>query len=254
MAEDILVVSDIRKNYGGIEVLRGVNLSVGKGEILGLIGANGAGKSTLIDIITGITTASAGEIRLDGQPITAIPADRRAIRGLARTFQHPQVAKELSLRENILAARAAQELRTTGQALTRFFTGFFATADDAGPETDTLCCQLGLTAPDRLASDVTFGELRLTEFARAMCQAPKVIVLDEPFSGVGDAGIEGIIRALRVLREAGTAILLVDHNIDLITPLVDRMVLLAQGEILIEGDVQSCLASDLFRRTYIGMV
>ncbi len=85
-------------------------------------------------------------------------------------------------------------------------------------------------------------------------QEPKVIVLDEPFSGVGDAGIDGIISAMKKLREMGCAILLVDHNIDLITPLVDRMVLLAQGEILVEGDVETCLSSELFRSTYIGVV
>lgn len=251
---ELLSVQDLRKSYGGVAVLHGVNLTVRQGEILGLIGANGAGKSTLIDIITGLTPASAGEITLAGQSITRVPADGRAIRGLARTFQHPQVAKDLTLRENILAASAATELNTTGRALSRFFAGFFVSADEACADIDRLCQSLGLRDPDRLASEVTFGELRLTEFARAMRQSPKVIVLDEPFSGVGDAGIEGILAALKLLRAAGCAILLVDHNIDLITPLVDRMVLLAQGEILVEGDVQSCLASDLFRRTYIGVV
>lgn len=254
MADQMLTVADIRKNYGGVGVLHGVNLSVRRGEILGLIGANGAGKSTLIDIITGITPASSGDILLGGQSIVATPADGRAIRGLARTFQHPQLAKELTLRENILAASAARELNTTARALGQMVKGFFTTAASGGREVEELCARLGLRGIDRLASEVTFGELRLTEFARAMRQSPKVIVLDEPFSGVGDAGIDGIIGALKLLRDAGCAILLVDHNIDLITPLVDRMVLLAQGEILVEGDVQSCLTSDLFRRTYIGVV
>ena len=251
---EMLTCHDIHKSYGGVLVLRGVTLDVRAGEILGLIGANGAGKSTLIDIISGLTPATSGEIRIAGEPILKSSAASRAQVGLARTFQHPQIAGELTLRQNILAACAAERLSSPGRALSTFLSGFVNVFTERDDEADEICDRLGLRYPDRLASEVTFGELRLVEFARALIQKPRVVVLDEPFSGVGDEGISGILDALRTLRATGCAVLLVDHNIDLITTLVDRMVLLAQGEILVEGSVESCLASELFRSTYIGVV
>lgn len=251
---DLLVCNDIHKSYGGVSVLRGVKLEVRAGEILGLIGANGAGKSTLIDIISGLTPATSGEIRIAGTSMLQSNAASRAQSGMARTFQHPQIAGELTLRQNILAACAAEQLASTGSALKSFLSGFINVFTDRDDEVDDICASLGLANPDRFASEVTFGELRLVEFARALIRKPRVVVLDEPFSGVGDQGISGILDALRTLRATGCAILLVDHNIDLITPLVDRMVLLAQGEILVEGDVDTCLSSELFRSTYIGVV
>lgn len=251
---ELLACRDVRKSYGGVSVLRGVNLGVHGGEILGLIGANGAGKSTLIDIISGLTPSTSGQVLIADEPVMQSSAASRARKGLARTFQRPQVAGELTLRENILAACAASRLASVGGSFSAFVSGFFNVFLDRDEEVDEICRLLGLHDPDRLAAEVTFGELRLVEFARALMQKPRVIVLDEPFSGVGDKGIAGIVEALKALRKTGCAILLVDHNMDLITPLVDRMVLLAQGEILVEGDVETCLASELFRSTYIGVV
>lgn len=250
---ELLSVRDIHKAYGGVKVLRGVTLGVRGGEIFGLTGANGAGKSTLIDVITGQTSYTSGEIFIGNVPVSHGGAALRAQLGLARTFQRPQVASELTLLENIRVARAATQLSTHGKILSAFIKGFLGPAEDDEVEIRRICHQIALPDPNRLAAEVTFGELRLLEFARALMLKPKVIVLDEPFSGVGDAGIHGIIEALKALRAAGCAILLVDHNIDLLTPLVDRMALLAQGEILVEGDVDTCLHSPVFRSTYIGV-
>ncbi|MFT0891461.1 ABC transporter ATP-binding protein [Pseudochelatococcus sp. G4_1912] len=250
---ELLSCRDIHKSYGGVKVLRGVTLGVNRGEIFGLTGANGAGKSTLIDVITGQTAYTSGEIFIGDVPVSRGGAALRAQLGLARTFQRPQVAAELTLLENIRVARAAAGLSSHNKILSAFIKGFFGGGEEDEAEIRNVCRQLSLREPDRLAAEVTFGELRLLEFARALMLKPKVIVLDEPFSGVGDAGINGIIEALRALRDAGCAVLLVDHNIDLLTPLVDRMALLAQGEILVEGSVETCLHSPVFRSTYIGV-
>lgn len=252
--DKLLACHDVHKAYGGVTVLRGVSLNVYGGEILGLVGANGAGKSTLIDIISGQTPASSGEVMIGEEPLLQSTIVARARRSLARTFQKPQVANEMTLRENILAACSASELGGMWRTFTSFATGFFRVFDDRNSEVDEICERISLADPDRLASEATFGELRLVEFARALMMKPRVVVLDEPFSGVGDAGISGIIDALKTLRDAGSAILLVDHNIDLMTPLVDRMVLLAEGKILVEGEVDTCLDDPLFRSTYIGVV
>lgn len=252
-ANEVLSCRDIHKSYGGLKVLRGVTLAVRRGEILGLTGANGAGKSTLIDVISGQTAYTSGEIFIGGVPVSREGTALRAQLGLARSFQRPQVALELTLLDNIRVARAAAGLSSPYSILSAFVRGFIGPGDDDCAEIVRVCEQLSLRGLDRLASEVTFGELRLLEFARALLLRPKIIVLDEPFSGVGDAGINGIIDALRALRASGCAILLVDHNIDLLTPLVDRMALLAQGEIVVEGGVDACLESPVFRSTYIGV-
>jgi branched-chain amino acid transport system ATP-binding protein len=119
---------------------------------------------------------------------------------------------------------------------------------------DATCDSLALTGLDRRANEVTFGELRLIEVARALVQRPTLVMLDEPFSGVGDSGIKAITDALRTACRQGCAVLVVDHNVDLLVELVDRLALLAEGRILVEGRVNECLRNDVFRETYIGAV
>lgn len=244
---------DIRKSYGGLHVLHGVGFEVAPGEILGLCGANGAGKTTLMDIIGGQQSMNAGAVELAGQPLVG-DAAHRARAGLARTFQRPQVATELSLRENIALGLAGGRIGSFGALVRGVFAGIVEGACAGMERIEAAAEHLSLGGLGRRAGDVTFGELRLVELARALVQRPTLIMLDEPFSGVGDSGIAGIIEALRRIRAQGTAVLLIDHNVDLLTALVDRMALLAQGAIVVEGTVEACLADEMFRRTYIGAV
>lgn len=244
---------DIFKSYGGVKVLQGVTLKVSSGEILGLVGANGAGKSTLIDIISGQLEHDSGDIHLGNTLTSGVGAAIRARQGLARTFQHPQVARELTVRENVLVGGSVRKLTGTAQVLRAVVKGIFNPYDEEFREVEAICHRVALGSIDRLAGDLTFGELRLIEIARVLMSRPKVVLLDEPFSGVGDSGVQGIIEALAELRQAGCAVLLVDHNIDLLAPLVDRIALLSQGQVVIDSDVQSCLFSPVFRETYIGV-
>lgn len=244
---------DVRKAYGGVQVLLGVDFEIHSGEVLGLLGTNGAGKSTLIDIISGITPIGSGAIYLGDQEAHGKGSETRASQGLARTFQHPQVAKELTLRENVLIGASVDELKGLPRVFSSALGGFFKGWGTLNDKVEQACAEVALGDIDRLAGEVTFGELRLIEMARVSMQKPKVVLLDEPFSGVGDSGIQGIIHALGKLKAAGAAVLLVDHNIDILAPQVDRMLLLAQGTIVVEGDVKSCLESPIFRQTYVGV-
>ncbi len=244
---------EVLKSYGGVKVLLGVNFEVNGGEILGLLGTNGAGKSTLIDIISGITPLDSGAIYLGEHEARGLGSEKRAYQGLARTFQHPQVAKELTLRENVLIGASVSELKGLPRVFSSALGGFFKGWGALSEQVEQVCADVALTDIDRLAGEVTFGEFRLVEIARILMQKPKVVLLDEPFSGVGDSGIQGIIYSLGKLKAAGAAVLLVDHNIDILAPQVDRMALLAQGRIVVQGDVQSCLTSPVFRETYIGV-
>lgn len=244
--------SGVKKSYGGLTVLRGVDIHVEPGEILGLVGANGAGKSTFVDIVTGITAANEGDIRLGGEALSG-PPSQRAKRGLARTFQHPQLALEMSLRENIAVGCSTSALSSWMGAVSAAAKGIFGGSKVDASAIEKVASELGLHDLDRSAHEVSFGELRLVEVARALMQSPRLLILDEPFSGVGDSGTSGIIFALKRVRDSGCAVLLIDHNVDLLVEAVDRMALLSQGRVTVEGSVADCMSNAEFRSTYIGV-
>ena len=253
MTDPMIRCLAVHKSYGGVGVLHGVTLHADPGEIVGLVGANGAGKTTLVDIIAGQQRADSGAILLGASELTGAPS-ARALQGLARTFQLPQVAHDLSLRDNVAVGLAARRLISVAHVLRAAWRGIITATTPEQEEIEAVCDRVALADIDRAASEVTFGELRLVEVARALIQHPKLIILDEPFSGVGDSGVKGIMAALAAIKTQGAAVLLIDHNVDLLTDIVDRMALLAQGEIVVDGDVATCVSSERFRSTYIGAV
>lgn len=248
---EILACRDIGKNYGGVTALKRIDLSVSAGEIVGLVGANGAGKSTLIDIISGNTEQSRGAIVMHGAQITGRPA-RRARAGISRTFQHPQFAPGLTLRENVACGLAARRMRSSVVLAGEWLRAVGRDATDWNV-VDRVCDSVGLADLEREAGTVSFGDLRLTEVARALVQEPDFIMLDEPFPGVDEEGVTEVLAALRALSSQRKGVLLVDHNVDIVASIADRLVLIADGEVAIEGPVDECLASQVFRERYIGV-
>lgn len=251
MPEPSLVVDAIAKHYSGVKALRSVSFTINPGEIVGLIGANGAGKSTLIDVVSGVTRATSGTIALQGSRLRGGSA-RRARAGLARTFQHPYLAKELTVRETIACATFGPAFRSPLRM------AWWAAAGLLGhrPSTariDDVAAHLGLQGLDRKIETLSFGEMRLTEFACALVQRPRLLMLDEPFPGVAEEGVSGMREALKVARDDGRGVLLVDHNLDIVSSVVDRILLLVDGEIVLEGSVDKCIANPLLRRHYIGV-
>lgn len=249
---DVLRCEAIRKTYGGVVALQRIDLQLREGEILGLVGANGAGKSTLIDIIGGEQRPDQGKILLNGRVLKGRPS-RRARQGIARTFQHPQVALELTLWENVAVGLGVHQLRSSSRIVATGLRSLLQSGLPGAEAIPSLCDRLGLDHLDRLAEEVSFGELRLVEVARALVQKPRMVMLDEPFPGVGDHGMLGLTEALRVIKDSGCAVLLVDHNVDVVAALVDRIALISDGEIAIDGDVGSCLENEIFRSRYIGV-
>jgi branched-chain amino acid transport system ATP-binding protein len=250
---DVLACAGVVKAYGGVSVLRGIDLRLAEGEICGLVGANGAGKTTLIDIIGGQLRPDSGLVHLGVAELIGSPLSR-ARRGLARTFQRPQVALDLSLRENVMCGVAVEKLNGPVRIITEGLSGIFTRARDEVTRVEDVCSRLGLVRLDRRADRVSFGELRMVEVARALISNPRVVVLDEPFPGVGEEGIARMVDALRVLKGHGCGVLVVDHNVDVLTSVVDRLALLAEGTIVIHADVDTCMRSPIFRSTYIGVV
>jgi branched-chain amino acid transport system ATP-binding protein len=252
MSEALLTAEGLNKHYGGVHAVRNVSLTVGGGEVLGLIGPNGAGKTTLVDLLSGAQPADSGRITMRGHAVSG-PPSRRARLGLARTFQHPQLAPDLSVWENILLGRLHARLGGVAGMVRTLVTGLVRPVSRADRQAvDRVCVELGVPDPRRRWADLTLGEQRLVEVARALAQEPDVLLLDEPFAGSDAAGEAGIREAIAKVRERGHGIVLVDHNVDIVASLVHRVVLMADGAVAFEGDPQACMRSPEMRRVYFG--
>lgn len=254
MAEEILLVGNgLTKRYGGVTALEDVSFELRAGEILGLVGPNGAGKTTLVDLISGAQAATAGALTLRNRRLTG-PASRRAQQGLARTFQYPQLAHELTARDNMLVGRTGRRHSSVPKMIASAFVGMVrpvSAADHAA--IDTIAAELGIERIDRAAGDLTLGEQRLVEVGRALTQDPLVMLLDEPFAGSDAHGVAGIIEVIRAVQRRGHGVILVDHNVDLVAGLVDRIILLDRGRSAFDGTPAACLASPEMQRVYLGV-
>lgn len=247
-----MVATDLAKSYGGVQAVRGVSLTLHRGEVIGLVGPNGAGKTTLVDLISGVQRADSGTMTLDRHRVGQAPF-RRAQAGFVRTFQHPQVAPSLTARENILLGRAARDGHRLVDMLLGPLRGAMRPRRAADDDlVEAVAAEVNLDRLDRATRDLTLGEQRLVEVARALAQDPLVLLLDEPFAGADAHGIEGIAHAVRAARARGCGVILVDHNVDLVASIVDRIVLLAEGAVAFDGDPGECLSSPEMNRVYFG--
>jgi len=248
----LLVGHGLGKNYGGVIAVDDVDIEVNAGEILGLVGPNGAGKTTLVDLISGIQESDTGSLTIRGAPLVG-SASRRARMGLARTFQHPQLALSLTVAENMIVGASASRSPGFFPMLREAFVGAFAPARAADLRiVEDVARELGIEDLERLGAELTLGEQRLVEVGRALCQNPDVLLLDEPFAGADSDGLAGIVDVVRSLRDRGHGLILVDHNVDLVAQLADRMLLLESGRVAFVGKSDACLASPEMRRVYFG--
>lgn len=242
------------KRHGGVTAVDDVSLRLDDGEVLGLVGPNGAGKTTLVDLVSGLQAADRGELTLRGRRLHG-PPSRRARLGLARTFQYPQLAQDLTVRQNLAVGHIGAAHASLGRLVRAVATGMWRTGDPAGDaRVEAVADELGVEDLDRRAGDLTLGEQRLVEVGRALLQDPLVLLLDEPFAGADAGGVAGISEAIRTVRGRGHGVVLVDHNVDLVAALVDRITLLDRGRVAFDGDPEECLASREMRLVYFGDV
>jgi branched-chain amino acid transport system ATP-binding protein len=248
----LLEAHGLTKHYGGVTALADAALRLHPGEVLGLVGPNGAGKTTLVDLISGAQRADGGALTLDGAPLRGTPA-RRARLGLARTFQHPHLAHDLTVRQNVALGRIAREHGSPWGMIRGALRGVVRVVDPVGDEqVEALAAEVRLDRLDRRCGDLPLGEQRLAEVARALAQDPLVMLLDEPFAGADANGVAGVSEAVRTVTARGHGVVLVDHNVDLVASLVDRIMLLDQGRVVFDGDPQACLASREMQQVYFG--
>jgi len=236
-----LEVRGLRKNFGALAVTQDVDLDVPAPGLHALIGPNGAGKTSLIHQLMGTLTPDAGQIRLDGRDITRLKPHRRARLGLARTFQITQLVPSFSAAENVglaMQARTRHPLRPWGRAGLRGVRDHLAAVGLA-------------TRAEIPAQDLSHGERRALEIASALALEPRCILLDEPLAGMGHEEARGIIALLRELKES-FGLLLVEHDMDAVFALADRVSVLVSGAIVASGTPEQVRADPAVRAAYLG--
>ncbi|MGC9270535.1 ATP-binding cassette domain-containing protein [Acidiphilium sp.] len=241
MTEPRLVVSKLHKRFGGLIAVKGLDLSLYPGEILGLIGPNGSGKSTVMQMIMGIVPPTAGQIMLDGRNIAGKPIYEIARAGIGIVFQHSRPLRLQTVLENILLGLLPDRidrLRPPAGALDR--------ARAIGAE-----CGLGAVL-DRMPGTLAFADLRRMEMAKAIARDPQVVLIDEPFAGLTRGEVEDFSELIGRFRDHGRAVMLVDHNVKSIASLADRVVALYLGEKIAEGSPVQVMRNETVRRVYLG--
>ncbi len=236
----------LSKNWGGFAANSRISLSLPTGARHALIGPNGAGKSTFVDLLTGVTAPSAGEVYLNGVRITYLPVHERVKRGMARTFQITTLFPGLSVLESVVLAIC--ERRGVAKAWHRTVAGCQAEIDEAW----RLLASLHLeTDADRLTRALPYGRRRLVEIALALAARPKLLLLDEPAAGI-PAGESGEIFEVIAGLPADVTILFIEHDMDLVFRFAQRISVLVGGKLLAEGTPDEIAADQRVREVYLG--
>ena len=248
----LLEATGLRKSFEGLQALDDPDIVVDRGELVGLIGPNGAGKTTLFDCLSGTLAPDAGRVRFDGEDVTGLPTHERARRGMVRTFQQTRELDTMTVTENVRlpapnhpgerawhalartdeAARREMEVRERAEELVEFF------------DLDTVATEY--------AGKLSGGQRKLLEFARALMLDPDLLLLDEPLAGVNPTLAAQINRYVTELNDEGMTFLIVEHEIETLASLVDRLIVLNQGAVLTEGPPEQVLHDERVLDVYLG--
>ena len=246
MAEPVLRLKKLRKRFGGLVVTDDVTLDFMAGELHAIIGPNGAGKTTLINQISGLLAPDAGEIWFCGETITGLPAHRRALAGLARSFQVTSILSRFSVRENValaVQARTGSSFRMAGRV---------SEEDALNEPALAVLAEVGLReAQDIPAGQLSHGEKRSLELAIALAMQPKLLLLDEPMAGTGHQEAAQLLALLRRLKQR-FPIVLVEHDMATVFTLADRISVLIYGRVLASGPPEQIRTDARVIAAYLG--
>jgi len=236
-AQPLILVEDVHTYYGKSHILHGVSLHVGPGEVVGLLGRNGVGKSTTLKAIMGLVQPSQGRVLLNGDAIGVLPAHKLARLGIGYLTQEPSVFRKLTVEENILAILETCKLSRAERAVRLKY----------------LLEELDLTPIAKSkAYQLSGGEKRRLEITRALVTSPKLLLLDEPFSGIDPIAVYEVQKIIRRLKERGLGILVTDHNVRETLKLIDRGYIIHKGQVLVEGSAEFLANDPQAREIYLG--
>lgn len=244
-SDAVLNVQDLSKEFGGLVAVNGVNLKLLRGEIHAIIGPNGAGKTTFLNLLSGELSPTSGRLVLDGVDVTGWSSDALCRAGVGRSFQHSAVMGSFSIFENV---------RLAAQARSAFSFSMLRSAkslENVNHETEKALSIVGLDNTERLASEISHGEQRQLEIAMLLATNSKILMLDEPTSGMGRYETSELIAILEKLRNQKT-ILMVEHDMDVVFSLADRITVLVYGRVMATGTPDEVRANEDVRRAYLG--
>ncbi|MCX8146161.1 MAG: ABC transporter ATP-binding protein [Azovibrio sp.] len=243
MSEVLLEAREVSKRFGGVKALTGVSLTIRRGEIYGLIGPNGAGKTTFFNCLTGLYVPDGGGFVFDGQPLQADAPQKAAVRGIARTFQNIRLFPEMTALENVMVGR---HVRTCAGVLGAMLRTRATQLEEARirRRAEELLYYVGIA--DRagdLARNLSYGDQRRLEIARALATEPRLLCLDEPAAGMNGAETEALKGLIDGIRQDGITVLLIEHDMKLVMGLCDRLAVLDYGQKICE-DVPAVVQKD----------
>ena len=233
----MLEVTGLSKAFGGLKAIDEASLTVGAGEIVGLIGPNGAGKTTLFAAIAGFHRPDAGRIAFGGRDITGLPPHKICAAGMVRTFQITQPFAKITVRENIMVG------------------AYFTTADRraAAAKAEAVAAQVGMADQlDQNGADLTVAGRKRLELARALATGPRLLLLDEVMAGLNPTEISEIVAIIKSIRHSGVTILLIEHVMQAVTSLAERVYVLNQGRMIAEGTPAAIAENPLVVEAYLG--
>ncbi len=233
----LLVANGVTKQFDGLHALAGVDFTVGSEEVVGLVGPNGAGKTTLFNVLTRFLEHDGGTISFDGKETSKMRPEQLVGRGIARTFQHIRIFHNLTVAENVIVGPSFAGRRRA----------------DVVDEAISLVEFVGLGhMANALGERLSYGQQKLVSIARALATRPRLLMLDEPLSGLSHAVVAEMMDMIRKIRQQKKAVLIIDHNMEAITALADRVVVMGAGKVVFDGTPAAMLQSELVISAYMG--
>jgi branched-chain amino acid transport system ATP-binding protein len=251
-AGTVLSAQGLYKRFGGVQAVRDISFAVPAASVFAIIGPNGAGKSTLINLLSGIHQPDAGRISFDGADLVGLMPHKRARLGLARTFQKIRLFRNLTVLGNVIAASHMHRELPIWHCVIHgpAFAREHAHVRESAME---LLAFVGLESrAGALASSLAYGERRMLELARALATAPRLLMVDEPAAGLNAAEVERLVERICRLRQRGMTVIVVEHNMDLVMQIADRVLVMDYGQYLFEGKPAEVQANPAVIAAYLG--
>lgn len=251
-AQPLLQARGLHKNFGGVKAVSDISFDVPAGSIFAVIGPNGAGKSTLLNLISGVYQPNAGALSFEGIDLSRMPAHRRVRLGIARTFQKIRLFKQLSVMENVIAGFHVHHSIPAWQYVVHG-AAFAEDQHRCREQAAKLLDFVGMsTRMHVVAGSLSYGEQRMLELARALATKPQLLLIDEPAAGLNAAEVDSLLDRIRSLRNGGTTVILVEHNMDLVMNVADRIMVMDYGRHLFEGVAAEVQKNPAVIAAYLG--